>query len=164
MPRIELITTINAPLDRCFNLARSIDLHKLSTVETNEEAISGVTEGLIGLGEQVTWQAKHFGITQKLTSKITAFQYPYHFRDEMINGVFKMIRHDHLFETIHDKTIMKDVFVFESPGGILGVIVNKFVLEKYLRQLLIKRNKVIKHVAEGDQWIEILASTRVIKD
>jgi hypothetical protein len=84
MPFIELTTFIHAPIDRCFDLARSIDLHKLSTQGTEEEAIAGVTSGLIGKGEQVTWKAKHFGITQKLTSRITVFEYPYHFRDEML--------------------------------------------------------------------------------
>jgi ligand-binding SRPBCC domain-containing protein len=156
MPHIELVTTINAPITRCFDLARSIDLHKLSTEGTQEEAIAGVTSGLIGKGEQVTWKAKHFGITQKLTSKITAFEYPYHFRDEMLQGPFKMIRHDHIFEESGSKTIMRDRFEFESPGGILGAIFNKLILEKYLHNLLVRRNQVIKETAQGDGWKTIL--------
>src|SRR5688500_8687803 len=98
MPLIELITPIHAPLERCFDLSRSIDLHKLSTSKTNEEAISGVTSGLIALNEEVTWKATHFGIEQTLTSKITAFEFPVFFRDEMVRGVFKKIKHDHRFE------------------------------------------------------------------
>jgi ligand-binding SRPBCC domain-containing protein len=156
MPTIELTTKIKAPVRRCFDLARSIDLHKLSTEGTDEEAIAGVTTGLISAGEQVTWRAKHFGITQKLTSKITAFQYPYHFRDEMLEGAFKMIIHDHIFEESDGVTIMKDKLEFESPGGLLGVIFNKLILEKYLRSLLVTRNRMIKDVAEGDRWKTIL--------
>ncbi|MBT1695946.1 SRPBCC family protein [Fulvivirgaceae bacterium PWU4] len=148
MPIIELRTTIHAPVERCFDLARSIDLHKQSTEGTHEEAIAGVTSGLIGFGEQVTWRAKHFGITQTLTSKITAFQYPHHFRDEMLNGAFRMIRHDHHFEATAGSTIMYDKFEFESPGGIVGVLFNKLILIRYLRNLLIKRNQMIKTVAE----------------
>ena len=53
MPRIVLETKIHAPLDRCFDLSRSIDLHKISTEHTNEEAIDGVTSGLISLNESV---------------------------------------------------------------------------------------------------------------
>ncbi|MDV3308737.1 MAG: hypothetical protein LOY03_07970 [Cyclobacteriaceae bacterium] len=60
MPRIELTTIIHAPIERCFNLARSIDLHRPSVVGTKEEAVAGVTSGLIGMGEQVTWRARHF--------------------------------------------------------------------------------------------------------
>ena len=143
MPLIEITTGINAPIERCFDLARSIDLHRLSTKETNEEAIAGITSGLIGEGQQVTWKAKHFGISQTLTSKITQFEYPYHFRDEMVKGAFRMIKHDHLFEASGGKTVMRDKFQFESPGGILGSLFNKLVLEKYLHNLLVRRNQVI---------------------
>lgn len=156
MPLIELTTVIHAPVGRCFDLARSIDLHKLSTRGTQEEAIAGVTSGLIGKGELVTWRAKHFGITQTLTSKITAFEYPTHFQDEMIEGVFKMIKHDHRFQEVDGKTIMRDKFWFESPCWILGILFNKIILEKYLYNLLITRNRIIKEVAEDDQWRTIL--------
>ena len=79
MPVIHLETLINAPIDVVFNLSRSIDLHKISTAHTNEQAIAGVTTGLIGMGERVTWRAKHVGFTQKLTSTITSFNAPYFF-------------------------------------------------------------------------------------
>lgn len=88
MARIDLTTIIHAPLERCFNLARSIDLHRLSMNGTEEEAIAGVTTGLISSGEEVTWRARHFGIVLTMTSKITGFEYPRHFRDEMVEGPF----------------------------------------------------------------------------
>ncbi len=157
MPLIKITTTIHAPIARCFDLARSIDLHKLSTEGTEEEAIAGITSGLIGKDEQVTWRAKHFGIKQKLTSLITEFTYPFHFRDEMIKGPFKMIRHDHFFEETDHITTMRDHLQFESPGGLLGVWLNKLVLENYLRDLLIRRNEVIREVAEGDRWKTLLS-------
>ena len=156
MPKIDLVTVIHAPIERCFDLARSIDLHKLSTPGTDEKAIAGVTTGLIGKDEQVTWKARHFGIVQKLTSKITAFEYPYYFRDEMVEGPFSMIRHDHLFEAHQGKTLMSDKFEFQLPGGILGRWFNKIVLETYLRDLLTNRNRMIKDVAEGERWRTLL--------
>jgi hypothetical protein len=67
--RIDLTTIINAPIEICFDLSRSIDLHQQSTQQTHEKAIAGRTTGLIELNEFVTWQATHFLITQKLTSK-----------------------------------------------------------------------------------------------
>jgi ligand-binding SRPBCC domain-containing protein len=158
MPTIRMLTFINAPIDRCFDLARSIDLHKLSTAGTDEEAIAGVTSGLIGGGELVTWRARHLGITQTLTSKITQFRRPHHFRDEMVKGAFKLIQHDHLFEESGGGTNMRDHFYFESPGWVLGAAFNKLFLTNYLRRLLIKRNAMIKEVAETDQWKEILSS------
>lgn len=80
MPVIELETFINADIETCFDLSRSIDLHSLSTAQTKEKAIKGRTSGLIGAGETVTWQATHFGVHQQLTSKITAYARPFHFR------------------------------------------------------------------------------------
>jgi ligand-binding SRPBCC domain-containing protein len=152
MPLIELFTKIHAPIERCFDLSRSIDLHKLSTTGTQEEAIDGVTSGLIGLGQHVTWRARHFGVTQTLTSEITRYEYPYHFRDEMVRGVFKKICHDHIFVREGDYTVMTDRFEFESPMGVLGGIADRLVLEKYMRGFLVRRNLVIKEAAEGELW------------
>lgn len=151
MPVLKLHTTIDADIRIVFDLARSIDLHLLSTKETNESAIAGKTTGLIELGESVTWRAKHFGVYQELSSKITAFNRPYFFEDSMVKGAFKSFTHQHIFETVDDKTMMKDVFEFESPLGFLGSLANKLFLVKYMTQLLQKRNAVIKDVAESEQ-------------
>ncbi|MDB5136776.1 MAG: hypothetical protein JWP37_3379 [Mucilaginibacter sp.] len=148
MPKIVLLTKINAPIEKCFDLARSIDLHMESTKQTGEKAIAGRTGGLIELGETVTWRAKHFGIWQTLTSKITEFNSPNYFVDEMVKGAFKSFRHEHHFTKVDDRTLMKDVFVFESPLGVLGKLFNFLVLTRYIRWLLVERNRVIKEVAE----------------
>lgn len=101
MPRIELKTEIKASKEIVFDLSRSIDLHKISTEHTNEEAIAGKTSGLIGLDESVTWRARHFGIYQKLTSKITEYDRPNYFADEMIRGAFNKFKHEHHFEDLN---------------------------------------------------------------
>ena len=152
MPIIELKTHINSNLETCFDLSRSIDLHKISTAKTNEKAISGITSGLINYGESVTWQATHFGIRQKLTSKITSFDRPYYFRDEQVKGVFKCIIHDHYFEKIDDQVVMKDIFKFHSPFGFAGKVFEKIILTNYLTRLLENRNKIIKEFAETSKW------------
>ena len=146
--KIGLTTIINAPVEKVFDLARSIDLHMESTKQTGEKAIAGRTYGLIELGETVTWRAKHFGIWQTLTSKITEFDHPNYFVDEMVRGTFKSIRHEHYFLSRNGQTLMRDVFVFESPLGILGKFVNWLALTKYMTDLLKERNRVIKATAE----------------
>lgn len=148
MPKIELTTVIKAPIEKIFDLSRSIDLHMESTKQTGEKAITGKTSGLIGLGETVTWRAKHFGIWQTLTSKITEFERPNLFVDEMINGAFKSFRHEHRFTSSGNQTIMKDIFEFESPLGILGKIFNTLILTRYMTKLLNERNRVIKEASE----------------
>jgi ligand-binding SRPBCC domain-containing protein len=156
MPKIELVTEIKSTIDICFDLARSVDLHKISTAKTNEQAIEGKTSGLICLNEFVTWQATHFGVRQKLTSKITAFDRPNYFVDEQIKGTFKSIYHEHKFEQIADKVIMKDIFEFHSPFGLFGQLFNKLILTNYLHKLLVDRNNVIKEFAETNKWKLVL--------
>ena len=150
MPVIKLEIEINAPIERVFDLARCIDLHVETMGQSDEKAIGGKTAGLINLGETVTWQATHFGVRQKLTSKITAFDRPHHFRDEMQKGAFKRFTHDHYFEEISGKTLMRDVFVFESPFWIFGKIADALFLEKYMTRILKERNLWLKKVAEGE--------------
>jgi ligand-binding SRPBCC domain-containing protein len=156
MPTILLTTTINAPADICFDLSRSIDLHKISTAHTNEEAIAGTTSGLINLGESVTWRAKHFGVYQTLTSKITAMQRPTYFVDEMVQGAFKSFWHEHRFQEADGITTMTDTFTYTSPLGPLGKLADVLFLEKYMTQLLAKRNAVVKEFAENGRWKEVL--------
>lgn len=147
MPRIELRTEIKADKKLVFDLSRSIDLHKISTQHTNEEAIAGKTSGLIGMNETVTWRAKHFGITQNLTSKITEFNSPEYFNDEMIKGVFHSFKHQHKFFNFDNGTLMIDVFDYKSPFGILGKLADRFFLKHYMTELLETRNRMIKEFA-----------------
>jgi ligand-binding SRPBCC domain-containing protein len=156
MPKIELSTEIDSTIEICFDLARSIDFHVVSTASTNERAVAGRTSGLIELNETVTWQATHFGVRQKLTSKITAFNRPYYFVDEQISGVFKSIYHEHRFEEINSKVLMTDVFEFQSPFGILGTLFNELILTNYMKRLLANRNSVIKEYAETNRWKSVL--------
>jgi ligand-binding SRPBCC domain-containing protein len=152
VPIIELVTHIAAPVERCFDLSRSIDLHQHSLGASGERAIGGVTSGLIGMGEMVTWEATHFGVRQRLTSQITAFDYPRHFRDSMVAGAFRRFDHDHWFVAEGDATVVRDVFDFEAPFGPLGRIAEGILLVRYMRRLLADRNAVVKRVAESHEW------------
>jgi ligand-binding SRPBCC domain-containing protein len=119
MPTIEVITRIEAPLARCFYLALSVDLHAVSARQTHEQIVGGVRSGLLRLGDEVTFRAQHFGIWQTLTSKITAYQAPDYFCDEMQRGAFKAMRHAHYFEPAGAGTIMRDVFEIYVAAGLL---------------------------------------------
>jgi ligand-binding SRPBCC domain-containing protein len=152
MPTIVLSTAIEAPVERVFDLARSIDLHTQSTSNTRERAVTGVTSGLIGPGQEVTWRARHFGIWQTLTARISAFERPTHFADTMVRGAFRRMEHHHYFERSGMGTVMRDEFTFESPFGLLGRIVDRLFLSRYVRAFLAERNRVIKAAAETDDW------------
>ena len=161
MPVIELKTTIHAPIQRCFDLSRSIDLHADSMAHTREKPIAGRTSGLIEQGETVTWRARHFGITQQLTSLITDVQSPTFFADEMVKGAFKRFRHEHHFAEKEGVTTLVDIFDYTSPLGPLGKIFDLLVLKNYMRDLLIRRNEVLKAYAESEKWKMLLPVTSI---
>lgn len=146
--KIIITTSINAPIQIVFDCARSIDIHQLSTAKTNEKAIAGRTSGLCELGDEVTWRAKHFGIYQTLSSKITKLKAPFYFQDCMVKGAFSFIKHNHFFEKKNGITLMKDEFIYGVPYGIIGRIFNQIILKSYMHTLLTSRNAVIKEVAE----------------
>lgn len=152
MPRFELRTAIDAPKQHVFDLARSIDLHTASMVTHRERAVGGVTTGLIGLGESVTWRARHFFLTFRATSRITAFDPPRHFRDEIASGPFARFAHDHYFEPNDLGTLMRDIFDYESPFGMIGALADGFFLRRHMVRLLQARNEVVKQVAESMDW------------
>ena len=156
MPVIEIETLIEAPAEIVFDLSRSIDLHKLSTADTNEEAIAGVTSGLISMNESVTWRARHFGVYQTLTSKITAFDRPKFFVDEMVKGAFRSFKHEHQYEQHNSTTVMRDIFEYKSPLGYFGNLADILFLKRYMTRLLTTRNEMIKEFAENGQWKEII--------
>jgi ligand-binding SRPBCC domain-containing protein len=139
---------IYAPREICFDVARDIDIHTQSTSQTNERAIAGVTSGLIGLNESVTWEAIHFGIKQKLTARITEYDFPNRFVDEMEKGAFKRFYHVHEFIEKKNGTLMVDTFDYTSPFGLIGKLADRLFLEQYMKEFFITRNRYIKQIAE----------------
>ena len=148
METITIVAWVDAPIEKCFDAARDIDLHMKSVSHTNERAVAGRMSGLIGEGEEVTWRARHFGITQHFTSRITAFDRPRYFQDTMQRGAFKSFVHDHHFERDQGKTKMTEVLRFSAPFGLVGRIAEKLVLRRYLRRLLELRVATIRDAVE----------------
>ncbi|HEY0759397.1 MAG TPA: SRPBCC family protein [Acidisarcina sp.] len=158
MVLIEARTLIEAPIERCFDLARCIDVHLSGAGRSREKAISGVTTGLISAGQSVTWSARHLGVRQQLTSKITAFNAPIYFQDTMVHGAFKYMQHDHYFAAQSTAvTEMKDRFNFAAPLPIIGRLAESIFLRRYMTNFLLERNRVLKLIAESAQWRSYLS-------
>jgi ligand-binding SRPBCC domain-containing protein len=154
-------TIIAAPIDRCFDLARSVEVHLAGNTHFGEQAVAleGATTGLLGLGDTVTWRARHFFVRQRLTSKTTAFDPPVYFQDTMLRGAFRSMQHDHHFRALSDgRCEMLDVFRFAAPIPLLGRIAESLVLRRYMQALLRERNAVIKEIAESqtEAWRQYL--------
>lgn len=149
MSQIILETQINAPAEICFDLMRDIRIHAQTTAQTNEKTVAGVTDGMISVGQTVTFEGTHFGIRQRLTVKVVEFDRPRLFVDEMTEGSFKTFKHTHEFFPQNRRTLMRDTLTWTSPFGVLGKIVDKLLLERHLIDLVSTRNSRLKEIAES---------------
>jgi hypothetical protein len=160
MVKLEEITIVKSPIERCFDLARSVEVHLAGNRHWGEmaAATAGVTSGLVDMLQQVTWRAKHFGVWQNLTSEITAMERPTYFQDTMIQGAFRSMKHDHFFRSLSPgETEMKDVFFFSAPLPVLGRVAEILILRRYMQALLHERNVVLKRIAESEEWRRYVA-------
>ena len=148
-------TLIKAPPDRCFDLARSADFHVASTKSTAERIVGGITSGLMKLDDVIEFEGTHFGVVQRLSAKIVVFDRPKHFRDTQLEGIFRSFNHDHYFEPVSEGTLMRDIFDFKCPLGILGKLAAP-VVARHLRKFLAVRGLEIKRAAEGQDWQSFL--------
>jgi ligand-binding SRPBCC domain-containing protein len=148
---IILQNRIEAPIERCFDLARSIDFHVQSAASTREQAVGGVTSGLIEEGQEVEWRAQHFGFWLKMRVRITGFRRPEYFQDRMVEGPFHSFAHDHNFEAQGLTTLMTDRINFRSPVPLVGRLLDRLVLRR-LRHFVSNRNAQLKTAAESNAW------------
>ena len=149
MARIHLETFVTASVERVFDLTRDIDLHQRSMSRSGERAIAGRTTGLIGPGESVTFRARQLGIPFTVTSRITSFEAPHRFVDEMTSGPFASFRHEHRFEPVAGGVRMIDDWEHVAPFGLIGRLADRLFLARRMRSLLVTRSAAIAQEAEG---------------
>lgn len=160
MYRVYRETIIRTTLDRCFDLSRSIDFHKHSMAATKEIPVDGRLSGLIEKGEFVEWEANHFFVRQRLSSRITEMVRPFYFIDEMVNGAFKSFWHKHKFIRHRaDEVMLIDDFRYEVPFGVIGHIANALFLQKYMEKTIEVRGEKLKYALESGQWKEFIHGT-----
>jgi ligand-binding SRPBCC domain-containing protein len=148
---VRVETLINAPAERCFDLARSIDFHLYCARSTHEKVAGGVTSGLLSLHQEVEWRARHFFLWFSLRVRITEFVPPVFFQDSMVQGPFKSFRHGHSFKPKDSATEMIDEVTFESPFLRLNQRI-----ARHLEEFLKDRNALLKTALESDQWRQYL--------
>jgi len=150
MPRFELVTNIQAATEDCFALSLLVDAHTASMGRSAERAVGGVTSGHLQLGQTVTWRARHFAFTFRMTSQITAYERPHRFVDQQVRGPFASWWHEHRFDGHELATTMTDVIEYRSPAGPLGLLLDRLLLERYMRRLLEQRNRWLKAQLEDE--------------
>ncbi|MFG2500125.1 SRPBCC family protein [Streptomyces sp. NPDC048441] len=147
MRRFEIITALSAPPDQVFDACLDVEAHTRSMASSSERAVAGITRGSLTLGQSVTFQARHFGVTWRLTARITSWEPSRHFVDEQVAGPFKEWRHAHTFEPDgRGGTVMTDAIEFASPLGVLGRIADRAVLSWYMPRLIKSRNAYLSTI------------------
>lgn len=142
---------IAARPEEVFGLSLDVDAHTRSMAESGERAVAGVMAGRMGPGDTVTWQARHFGVPIRMTSRITEYREPSHFVDEQLRGPFKLWRHEHRFIPDDDGTLLRDDITFAAPLGPLGRLAELLVLRWYMPKLIRQRNEFLKAAAEAER-------------
>jgi ligand-binding SRPBCC domain-containing protein len=156
LPVISLSLHVEAPIDRVFDLSRSIELHIASTSQTRERAVGKLTSGLLGLDDEVTWEGRHLGVRQRLTTRISAYDRPSSFTDSMVDGAFARFDHRHDFRQDGRQTRIDEIFDYTSPLGPLGRLADALFLKSYMKRFLAIRLEFVKSTAESDNWPEYL--------
>lgn len=151
MSEFRIETLIAATIEDCFDLSISVDAHVASMENSGERAVGCVTSGRMGLGDTVTWRARHFGIAFRMTSAITALDFPNRFVDEQQSGPFGRWWHEHRFTRADHHTRMTDTVRFASPLGVLGLVADRLVLDSYLKKLIRQRNDWLKRTLEAGE-------------
>lgn len=152
MVRIKLNTWVNAPVERCFKLATSVEFHVASALPLKETAVSGVTNGLLREGDTVKWSARHFRVNVTHTSRVEAWRPFSHFHEVMIAGIFARYEHEHFFAAMDDGTRVRDELKFTARFGPLGRVLEAMVLRRYVTSLLKRRHAALKRAAESNEW------------
>jgi len=152
MDIIRLETWIDAPVERCFLLGLSVDLHVASARSTREHAVEGITTGLISEGETVTFRGRHLGLKLRHKSRIEVLRPYSYFRDVMVSGVFSHFEHEHHFASMDDGTRLRDEIRFIAPWGVMGRLATKILVKRHLTAFLLERNAGLKQVAESEGW------------
>jgi ligand-binding SRPBCC domain-containing protein len=151
MPVITNELFIKAPIARCFDLARDVEVHSRTVPHSKERVVGGVTTGLLEQGDTITFEAVHFGLKQRLTAKVTKMEKPNLFIDEMVTGAFKSFHHTHEFKELEEGTLMIDRFDYTSPFGVIGKIADQLFLKRYMESFIKGRAIELKKIAEADK-------------
>jgi ligand-binding SRPBCC domain-containing protein len=150
MGSLRLETLIPLPLERCFDLARSVEVHCATAAFTGERVVQpGRTSGLLERGDLVTFEARHLGWRRRLTAEVVELDRPRWFADEMRRGAFGWLRHEHEFEPADGGTLMRDRLDWRVPGGPFGAVIGRLLVTPHMRWFMLTKQTNLKRYVEA---------------
>lgn len=158
MPLIHATSVIHAPMDRVFDLARSVGLHKAVMRKYRDGKVEGGTNGFMEVGDVVRWSRHYLGRDRTVEVKIRSMDSPKAFGSILVRGSFASLRHEHFFKPIQNGTLLIDLLEYTPAFGVIGRWMDRRFFQPMLRKHLEKKNQVIKQYAESDQWKVVISS------
>ena len=147
MGEITIRTWIAAPVEVCFDLARDVAAHAESSAFSGERLVApGRLYGLLETGDLLCFEGKHFGFRQRFCAKITHVDRPHVFVDEMVEGVFRALRHAHWFSALDGGTLMSDHLTWRAP---LGALADILLLDRHMRWFVTAKQARLKAIIEA---------------
>lgn len=143
-----LTSRIRTTPERLFDLSLDMGDHALSLVHTGETAVTSTGGPVLGLGDEVTFRARHFGVPFRMTARVVALERPGRIVDEQVRGPFCSLRHEHMFVAEGEETVLTDRLTIRAPLGSLGSVVARYVLVPHLRRVLEVRAAHLRAVLE----------------
>jgi len=154
MIAIRLTTWVNAPVERCFRLATSVDFNAAAVAS----AVHCGQTGEVCVGDTVDWSGWRMGLRLSHTSRIEEIRPYTYFREVMTSGGFRTYEQEHHFAPMDDGTRVRDEVRFAAPMGPLGVVLERMLLRHYVGRMLVERHRWLKQVAESGEWRKYLHS------
>jgi ligand-binding SRPBCC domain-containing protein len=147
MPRFETSQDFAFPLERVFDVfTRPANLVRVMPPELHFQVLEAPER--LALGSRVTVQGRRWGLGQRVTSAVTAFEAGVLFIQEQVAGPFRRWVHRHEFEALAEGgTRVREAIDFEPPGGVLGLQLTPAAVERELDRVFARRRK---------EWVELL--------
>ena len=143
---------VNAPIERCFDITRSIEAHEDTSILIGGRAVSGTTTGLSELGDETTWSAGFFGLRFKVRTRIEELEAPIRICEKRVSGIPRPFDHTYVLGLVDGGVLIEDHFNIGFPFGALGDFFLKVVLLKRLTVVQNHRLESIRKICEGDNW------------
>jgi hypothetical protein len=147
--------TVNAPIERLFDLVRSIGAHE-ATSSIDGRAVAGKTSGLAALNDITTWSARFFGLRFQISTRVTSFNPPFSLTEKLERGLLLEFGHVYSLHRLESGLIkLEDRFVFRSP---LGAWFDALVFKPIMTRTVSARLNGLKELAETEAWKTFLNS------
>jgi ligand-binding SRPBCC domain-containing protein len=145
MPQIQSSMTLTQPRSEVFAFfLRPANLLALAPPGMNLDLVEGPE--LIQPGARLTWKARRWGISQRIVTEITALEPAKLLVEEQRTGPLRQFIRTLRFEEVPEGTRLTETIDFESPGGVIGLVVTAGMIQGDLEAAAAHRDRKLREL------------------